>query len=73
MRPGQALHVRCMRCRHVATVTDQVLMQFGLEPDAPIAAFIKRLRCSKCGSGSVMAQRPSFRPVDETQTRKRRA
>jgi hypothetical protein len=33
------------------------LVRFGLNPDAPISTFVKRLRCSKCGSGSVMATR----------------
>jgi hypothetical protein len=30
------------------------LERSGIKPDAPIAAFVKRLRCSKCGSASVM-------------------
>jgi hypothetical protein len=31
------------------------LTRFGLKPDAPIAAFVKRLRCSECGCASVVA------------------
>lgn len=34
-----------------------VLASFGIKPGAPMAAFVKRLRCSKCGSGSVIADR----------------
>jgi hypothetical protein len=49
--------VRCLRCRHRSTLSPGALAAFGLPPDAPIAAFVKRLRCGKCGSGSVMANR----------------
>ena len=49
--------VRCLHCRHRSTLDPQALAAFGVKPDAPIAAFVKRLRCSKCGSGSVMANR----------------
>ena len=49
--------VRCLRCRHRSTLSPQALAAFGVNPDAPIAAFVKRLRCTKCGSGSVMASR----------------
>ena len=49
--------VRCLRCRHRNMLSPHALAAFGLPPDAPIAAFVKRLRCSKCGSGSVMANR----------------
>ena len=30
----------------------QALARFGLKPDALISTFVKRLRCSECGSGS---------------------
>jgi hypothetical protein len=46
-----------MRCRHRSTLDAAELKRFGLKPDAPIASFVKRLRCTKCGSGSVMAER----------------
>jgi hypothetical protein len=49
--------VRCLHCRHRSTLGPQALVAFGVKPDAPIAAFVKRLRCTKCGSGSVMATR----------------
>lgn len=49
--------VRCLHCRHRSTLDAQALRAVGVKPDAPIAAFVKRLRCTKCGSGSVMASR----------------
>ena len=49
--------VRCLHCGHKSILTERELGGCGLRPDAPIAAFVKRLRCSKCGSGSVMANR----------------
>jgi hypothetical protein len=52
-----SISVRCMSCRHCSTLDAVALKRFGLKPNAPIASFIKRLRCTKCGSGSVMAER----------------
>ena len=52
-----SISVRCMSCRHRSTLDDAALKRFGLKPNAPIASFVKRLRCTKCGSGSVMAER----------------
>jgi hypothetical protein len=52
-----SISVSCMRCRHRSTLDAAALKRFGLKPDAPIASFVKRLRCTKCGSGSVMAER----------------
>jgi hypothetical protein len=49
--------VRCMRCHHRGIIPEHDLVRFGLKPGAPIAQFVKRLRCRKCGSGSVMARR----------------
>jgi hypothetical protein len=46
-----------MSCRHRSTLDAASLKRFGVMPDAPIASYIKRLRCTKCGSGSVMAER----------------
>ena len=37
-------------------VTDADLGRRGINPNAPIACFIKRLRCRKCGSQSVRAE-----------------
>ena len=49
--------VHCMSCRHRSTLDAAALKRFGLKPSAPMASFIERLRCTKCGSGSVMAER----------------
>jgi hypothetical protein len=49
--------VRCLTCRHKGLIRERDLARFGLKPRAPISRFIKRLRCRKCGSGSVMATR----------------
>jgi ribosomal protein S27AE len=54
---SKSISVRCMSCRHRSTLDAAALKRFGVKPDAPIASFIKRLRCTKCGSGSVMAER----------------
>jgi hypothetical protein len=51
------VEVRCLHCGHKSSLSQTALAGFGLRPDAPIAAFVKRLRCSKCGSGSVIANR----------------
>ena len=52
-----SISVHCMSCRHRSTLDAAALKRFGLKPSAPIASFIKQLRCTKCGSGSVMAER----------------
>jgi hypothetical protein len=33
------------------------LVAHGVKPDSPIAGFVRRLKCSECGSGSVLAKR----------------
>src|SRR5215472_17238732 len=38
--------VRCLHCGHEGTLSQNALTRFGLNPDAPIAAYVKRLRCS---------------------------
>ena len=53
--------VSCLRCRHRGVIEPAALERLGFAPDAPISSFIKRVRCSQCGSGSVMAKR-SQRP-----------
>jgi len=45
VKPSGTVVVRCLRCRHEATLSDQALVQFGLKPGAPISTFVKRLRC----------------------------
>jgi ribosomal protein S27E len=61
MAERQVIHVRCLRCRHEATLTDAELSRRGIKPGAPIASFVKRLRCRKCGSQSVIAVRKMLR------------
>jgi hypothetical protein len=51
------VHVRCLRCRHKSLLGNADLAAFGIPLEAPIASFVKRLRCKKCGSGSVLANR----------------
>jgi phage FluMu protein Com len=58
--PG-SVKVQCLRCRHVGRITDVELSRRGIKRDAPIASFIKRLRCRKCGSQSVRATRADDR------------
>jgi hypothetical protein len=74
VKPSGTVVARCLRCRHEATLSDQALVQFGLKPEAPISTFVKRLRCHKCGSGSVMATRqPALPQRNKSGTQKRRA
>jgi hypothetical protein len=65
--------VRCLRCRHEGSLLRAEFARFGLKLDAPIAAFMKRLRCSKCGSASVMARRVSRELVARPPRLRRRA
>jgi hypothetical protein len=49
--------VECLRCGHCSSIPEERLRTFGLNPDAPIAKFIRRLTCTECGSHSVRAYR----------------
>jgi DNA-directed RNA polymerase subunit RPC12/RpoP len=51
------VHVRCLHCRHRNLLSNKELADFGIQPGAPVASFVKRLRCKKCGSGSILANR----------------
>jgi hypothetical protein len=51
------IRVRCLHCGHTSILSDKALVDFGIKPEAPIAAFVKWLRCSACGKRSVMANR----------------
>lgn len=51
------VRIECLRCRHVGRLSEPELVRRGIKPDAPIVSFIKRLRCRKCGSKSVRAER----------------
>jgi phage FluMu protein Com len=61
MSAQQQIRVQCLRCRHVGIVTESELRRRGIKPEAPIASFVKRLRCRKCGSQSVLARREPVR------------
>jgi hypothetical protein len=37
--------VECLRCRHIGRIAELELIRCGIKPNAPIASFIKRLRC----------------------------
>jgi hypothetical protein len=51
------ISVKCLRCGHQGVLRESDLPSYGEEPDAPIAAFVKRLKCRQCGSQSVQAFR----------------
>jgi hypothetical protein len=50
-----ASFVKCLRCGHRGVLREADLPSYGEKPDAPIAAFVKRLKCRQCGSRSVQA------------------
>jgi hypothetical protein len=63
VRGEPTVTVECLSCRHVGVLTGASLSRLAIMPDTPIATFVKRLRCSKCGSRSVLATRkPPARP-----------
>lgn len=53
--PEPAIRVRCLRCRHETQLLESQLRKFGIQPGAPIASYVKRLRCKKCGCQSIEA------------------
>jgi hypothetical protein len=61
--PRWVIVVRCLSCQHRGVIAEGDLARFGIKPGAPVAQFVKRLRCRKCGSGSVMAQRTTSKSV----------
>ena len=61
--PRWVIAVRCLSCRHRGVIAEGDLVSFGIKPGAPVAQFVKRLRCRKCGSGSVTAQRTTAKSV----------
>jgi hypothetical protein len=56
-RTELVVYVRCLRCHHKSLLSNKDLADFGIQPAAPIASFVKRPRCKKCGSGSVLSNR----------------
>jgi hypothetical protein len=57
LRTEPTVTVECLSCRHVGVLTGAALSRRAITPSTPIAAFVKRLRCSKCGSRNVLATR----------------
>jgi hypothetical protein len=63
VRTESGVTVQCLRCGHVGVLNRETLSRLAIAPNTPIAAFVKRLRCHKCGSQSVLATRkPAARP-----------
>ena len=61
-----AVVVRCLSCRQRAVLTERELVRFVVKEAAPIAQFVKRLKCRKCGSASVMARRSHSKTAART-------
>jgi hypothetical protein len=57
VRIERGVTVECLKCGHVGFLSPKVLSRVGLTPSTPIVAFVKRLRCRRCGSQSVLATR----------------
>ena len=57
MKSDSSIKVVGLSCRHEGLIAEKTLPRFGLKPNEPISSFVKRLRFSRCGSGSVMANR----------------
>jgi hypothetical protein len=53
--------VECPTCGHTGVLTREALSHFSIQPNTPIAAFVKRLRCRRCGSQSKACWRPGSR------------
>ena len=56
-RHEQNVTVECLKCGHIGVLTPEALSRCSIQPHTPIAAFVKRLRCRRCGSQSVLATR----------------
>jgi hypothetical protein len=56
-RSEPSVSVECLTCGHIGVLTREALSRFSIAPNTPIAAFVKRLRCRRCGSQSVLATR----------------
>ena len=57
MHTEPGVTVECLHCRHVGVLTRDTLARLAIPPNVPIATFVKRLHCRKCGSKSVLATR----------------
>jgi len=49
--------IDCLKCGHCASVSEEKLPFFGLEPGVSLVSLSKRLVCKKCGSKSVQTYR----------------
>jgi hypothetical protein len=49
--------VECLHCQHRGVLSDRALSHHGLSATAPIASFVRRLTCERCGHHSVKAFR----------------
>jgi hypothetical protein len=58
----QTVRVQCLRCGHFGVLTAETLSRLAIAPSTPIAAFVKRLRCRRCGSQSVPWKRQRALP-----------
>jgi hypothetical protein len=56
-RAAGVICVECLHCRHRGALSDRVLTRHGLSANAPIASFVRRLACERCGHHSVKAFR----------------
>jgi hypothetical protein len=56
-RAAGVICVECLHCRHRGVLSDRILIRHGLSANAPIASFVQRLTCERCGHHSVKAFR----------------
>jgi ribosomal protein S27AE len=63
---GRSVRLQCLRCGHFSVLTAHMLSHLAISPNTPIAAFVKRLRCRKCGNQSVLATRNPRRKEPKT-------
>jgi hypothetical protein len=68
MKSDNAIQVLCLRAGMRGLSPGGCWYSWGSN-QTPISAFVKRLRCSKCGSGSVMAKRIRSKGVAVAQRR----
>ena len=47
-RPCDLVKVDCVACHHVALLTPEALLRFGLSPAAKVLDRKERLRCRRC-------------------------
>jgi hypothetical protein len=48
-RAAGVICVECLHCRHRGVLSDRILTRYGLSANAPIASFVRRLTCERCG------------------------